>query len=443
MEEDKLNDLKYRQLQKLAKEHGVKANLPKAEMIKALLEAAASKNDDAVMEEQVPDQVDEAVSEEEASKTLSPEIAQDASANETEVEEKSPVKALTKQPSRRNSRISRLFDKEAFDVEAAKVSRFAEKMGVNSPRRRSSILNLTPVKKGESASAIGSPLVVGSPFVAKFLNEKVSSSEVQASLRKLVAANSKSSSSPSVSTSFAKTPLHKRSSMNAQPRTSNGKTVTKVDEKKKKTVTMKAQLVGTPGSITKAKASTGIPRPRKVPDFAKLHAKQFRKMDTLNQYLDKKKERIAALTPGPKSRVQSTIASAKKVVSAVTGTRKSPRNMPVTEVSKANFNFSSGNSSQNSQKKPFVFKANSISSPATNKVLHNITNSSPDKKTSYKPYTGKLKPWNPKETLKERQQMANKTLGNKTVKEKQMTFIKGVRLNKRTELMLQKRRMEN
>merc|ERR1712038_1679697 len=50
--------------------------------------------------------------------------------------------------SRRNSRISRLFDKEAFEIEAAKVSRFAEKI-INSPRRsrnsRSSILNLTPV----------------------------------------------------------------------------------------------------------------------------------------------------------------------------------------------------------------------------------------------------------------------------------------------------------
>ena len=47
------------------------------------------------------------------------------------------------QVSRRNSRISRLFDKEAFDIEAAKVSKFAQQI-VNSPRKRSSILNLTP-----------------------------------------------------------------------------------------------------------------------------------------------------------------------------------------------------------------------------------------------------------------------------------------------------------
>lgn len=33
-----MNDLKYRELQKLAKDHGVKANLPKAGLITALLE---------------------------------------------------------------------------------------------------------------------------------------------------------------------------------------------------------------------------------------------------------------------------------------------------------------------------------------------------------------------------------------------------------------------
>ena len=40
---------------------------------------------------------------------------------------------------------------------------------------------------------------------------------------------------------------------------------------------------------------------RKMPDFAKLHAQEFNKMDTLDTYLEKKKERAYALTPGPKS----------------------------------------------------------------------------------------------------------------------------------------------
>jgi hypothetical protein len=38
MKVEELNDLKYRDLQKLAKDHGVKANLPKAGLITALLE---------------------------------------------------------------------------------------------------------------------------------------------------------------------------------------------------------------------------------------------------------------------------------------------------------------------------------------------------------------------------------------------------------------------
>jgi len=45
MKEEELNDLKYRELQKLAKEHGVKANLPKAGLIEALLEVFGKNND--------------------------------------------------------------------------------------------------------------------------------------------------------------------------------------------------------------------------------------------------------------------------------------------------------------------------------------------------------------------------------------------------------------
>ena len=42
-----------------------------------------------------------------------------------------------------------------------------------------------------------------------------------------------------------------------------------------------------------AAAPTGIPRfvPKKAPDFAKLHAKEFGKMDSLDVYLSKKKDR--------------------------------------------------------------------------------------------------------------------------------------------------------
>merc|ERR1712141_347718 len=45
MNEEDLNNLKYRQLQKLAKEHGIKANLPKNAIIAAILEANSTEKD--------------------------------------------------------------------------------------------------------------------------------------------------------------------------------------------------------------------------------------------------------------------------------------------------------------------------------------------------------------------------------------------------------------
>ena len=49
-----------------------------------------------------------------------------------------------------------------------------------------------------------------------------------------------------------------------------------------------------------------------MPDFAKLHAREFSKMDTLDNYLEKKKERAYALTPGPKSAKKPAITSTTK-----------------------------------------------------------------------------------------------------------------------------------
>jgi hypothetical protein len=86
-----------------------------------------------------------------------------------------------------------------------------------------------------------------------------------------------------------------------------------------------------------------------------------------------------------------------------------------------------------------------------NQILSNITNSSSfssrspstinrDKNTiakplPYKPYTGKLGQWNPKKTFEERKALANKT----AYKTKKGEIIKGVRLNKRAELLMKKR----
>ena len=137
------------------------------------------------------------------------------------------------QVSRRNSRISRLFDKEAFDIEAAKVSKFAQQI-VNSPRKRSSILNLTPVLRGQTASAINSPLVssmngrsaINSPLVSA---KKPLQNSVKTPLHKMTTAEIYARQNS------VKTPLHKRPSMTSAKLT---------ETKKKRSIVMNKPTPG-------------------------------------------------------------------------------------------------------------------------------------------------------------------------------------------------------
>jgi hypothetical protein len=95
-----------------------------------------------------------------------------------------------------------------------------------------------------------------------------------------------------------------------------------------------------------------------------------------------------------------------------------------------------------------------VDSPAPNKPLLNITNksvavASPGKTfdikaslakpLNYKPYTGKLKPWEEKKKVVAEK---NGGLTFSAVKKKQQGVIKGVRMNKRAELLLKKRKIE-
>ena len=131
-------------------------------------------------------------------------------------------------------------------------------------------------------------------------------------------------------------------------------------------------------------------------------------------------------------------------------------------VNTSNFKFSQGNANRQANqqktitpKKPFAFSATQkLKNIKPEKILSNITNSpSFNKQTaisqnnftykhktvkpslSYRPYTGKVGQWNPKKTLEERKALANKTVP----KTKKGEIIKGVRLNKRAELLMKKR----
>ena len=64
---------------------------------------------------------------------------------------------------------------------------------------------------------------------------------------------------------------------------------------------------------------------RKMPNFAKLHEREFNKTDTLDNYLSKKEKRANALTPGPKS--------AKKLPSAIVNIKTKPIMAPLVGIS--------------------------------------------------------------------------------------------------------------
>ncbi len=453
MNADELGELKYRQLQKLAKEHGIKANQPKATLVELLTEKMADKP---ISRKSLNSSTASSTTSSKMNDTASSQAQEDqvdnsaVSSPNQSLANISIREALSSRKAKNPNR--KTFDKENFDMLAAEAERFVENVIANSPktrRSRSSILTMPPSEDPTTASMTP---ITNTPLA------KVAS--MNATLSRQGTPTAKVNSKPST----PKTTIQKSASPASSNRKSSGaagKAATPLNATKtKKSVTLRASLVGTPGSVTKAKdkikpstSMTGIPRPRnnKMPDFAKMHEKNFKKMDTLGDYLSKKKERMAALTPGEKlkSAKPTMSVSTKKVVppkmASLTSAsnRKSPRSTNgkvVTNVKAANFKFgSTAASAKSDAKKPFTFTARS---ETPQKKLSNITNKKPATASEavggYRPYTGKVKPWNPKKKMMERQQMANKTLA----KSRSTTTIKGVRLNKRTELMLQKRRLE-
>ena len=136
---------------------------------------------------------------------------------------------------------------------------------------------------------------------------------------------------------------------------------------------------------------------------------------------------------------------------------------PIVTVKDSKFKFSSYATAKHQQEngrknKPLVFqaKAAKIHAQQENKVLSNISNrslagnnslskdnfdlkASLAKPLSYNPHKGKLGQWNPKKTLEERKALANKT----SCKPRKGDVIKGVRLNKRAELLMKRRGLQS
>jgi hypothetical protein len=240
-------------------------------------------------------------------------------------------------------------------------------------------------------------------------------------------------------------------------------------------------------AVATGPSGTGIPRfvtKRRVPNFAKLHAQEFDKMDSLDVYLSKKKERTQSIaasakkpTPAPQRIESKTSSAVKPIFKGFTPSndsllkkpmRRSPRNHEnVKTAEKKVFvpsslvvnekNFSFGANSTFDRNKPFVFTASGPSikstaaatTPAAEKVLHNITNkdtpasgkkqfnlkASLARPLSYVPHKGKLKSWEDEIKEKRKALSCKDTVGAGSKK------IKGVRLNKRAELLLQRRKI--
>jgi len=255
-----------------------------------------------------------------------------------------------------------------------------------------------------------------------------------------------------------------------------------------------------PASDKKGAKGTQIPRfvsfARKAPNFAKLHEKQFNKMPSLVDTVEKKRKRTESVQEQIK-RVKSITESHQKIVSQcksknpTAAAKNDPKFVPsVTSTAKMNLNFGGAQTAPNTFnfsaektggpviKKPVsreprknlkAITKNSVATPRTkpsntvsktpvNKPFVNLTNKSFSNKSltsspkpafdikaslakplGYKPHAGKLKPWEEKKKV-----VAEKNGGMTfaEVKKKQQQVIKGVRLNKRAELLMQKRNIQ-
>jgi len=419
-----LQNLKYKELQKLAKAAGIKANSPKAELVNALI---AFNNE----------------SENEDDTDKKPE---DLSLKPENLGEKLDVVVQNK--------MNETFEKET------------------------SVLNVTFDKEDElndsnQTQDQSAEEGLGSRFV-EFMDDGKDEVSFRRSSRRSL---EKRTSTP-LSVVKSQTPSR--------------------DYLTKKNKTPLRQVVKTPGSIQK-KSDSNIPRfmkyatktkfgsVRKVPNFAKIHAKNSEKLDSLDDYVERKKK----LTDTVKKQLDQARAVAEEHNSIVNKV-KSKFVPAVTSTAKMNLNF--GNTSSSKKQEPFKFDSKPVAAapkvapkerkdikasrtkakPETKKPVRresdpkpllNITNTNKSiameksinttrtpgkgkfdlkaslaKGLSYQPHKGKVKPL---ERKKEKSAPVLAAASQKETKARQMEVIKGVRLNKRAELMMMKRKMSS
>jgi len=475
-----LESMKYKELQKLAKKVGVKANLPKAELIQALVHSNAVSN------------------------------TEDAEVALVPLEESKLDVTFDSVDEAKQNALNETFEKEAlngtFDKEPDVLNQTFEKE--NSKDSTLETLDDQDITLETLDSSENNSRFV--EFMEKEDDDEVNFNVTKRRTRSM----EKASVTPS---SSATKKIVGRKSV-------GGAKLTPRDYLSAKNKTPLRKTAKTPGSIQK-KAESQIPRfvkfaqkgkVGKIPDFAKMHENNFKKMESLDTYIEKKKKLTDTITKQlDKAKAlsvehNSLVKQLKSKTTRNVDTTDSKFVPSVTTTAKMNLNF--GNPAENQDKQSFKFGSaaaksselfkfsakpvaaapkvvskqrqdikkctmskpttkdekkparKSLTNPTPNKPLLNITNNAnksinmtnksmtgtPNKKfdlaaslakpLTYKPHTGKLKAWETK-----KKDMASKVGGSnpEETKQRQMKVIKGVRMNKRAELLMMRRKMSS
>ena len=424
MESSILEGMKYRELQKMAKDLGVKANGNKKDLIKVIMgQDQRESEDEALTDVEVP---------------LIP------------LEESTLNKTFDMDESEQNA-LNETFELESSKEPAVKEdegSRYVEFSEKKAKHRGSP--KVKPAARGGSRGGLSTPVSQDS-----YLSKK------------------------------NKTPLR-----------GVAKTPSSIAKKEVKAVQkVPGKASNIPRFVEFAHSKKTTTKLGKVPDFAKLHKKQMEKMESLTDTVTKQLDRAKALTNDHKDLMKRM--NERKTPGKTPGAKKSEKKTPgkfaptTLTTAKLNLNFGATNPTG----APFKFSAKPGTAPIAKVVprprkdlksatmgkktektpvaarrrvseakkgvdsvdskqkpaLVNITNSSivgtPGKKfdlkaslakgLSYKPHKGKLAPLMGKQT-----EAKGSNTPQVESKQRQMAVIKGVRLNKRAELMMKNRQIE-
>ena len=453
MERDKLDAMKYGELQKLAKDLGLKANGKKKDLLDAIIQhEGSSEKEEIVTDVEIP---------------LVP--MEESKLDATFEMDESKENALNETFEKEKGKLNDTFDKEnpendkILKISAPRFVEFSAKKGENREKRKSSRR---------------SSILASSP----------NNTSLGASIVKSIKAGRKSSvATPKVDylTKKNKTPLR-------------GVAKTPASIMKKESAKKPRPASKLPRFVEFAQSRK--PKLGKVPDFAKMHEKNFQKMESLTDTVTKQLDRAKAITQNHNNlvkKIQDRKTPGKTPATKTSNktpstSAKSPTKFNPVALTTAKMNLNFGGTTQQSINAPFQFSAKPSGAPiakvaprqrkdpktmttmaksktpvAAKKrpslskaakdtpdgkvVLGNITNRSlvgtPGKKfdikaslarpLKYKPHKGKLAPLVGK--VKEGK---DKDITFSETKQRQMAVIKGVRLNKRAELMMKNRQMD-